>query len=160
MLGVHAPVFESLALLPTSSRRYPSETPPAARRDPLVEAIRIRRGVRASRSPFEQKIFPNYSEVTDMATITVGGLTFEYDPGETYFYPAEQGKPEPSPEEQARSRADGRAQAIKKFQALAAGQTLEAIEQTVQILFAQWMASCRSVQRSELDQLDVLEVVR
>lgn len=72
-----------------------------------------------------------------MATINVGGLAFEYDPGQTYEYPAEQGKPELSPEEKARARSHARAEAIKRFQEIAAAQTLEAIEETVKILFAQ-----------------------
>lgn len=72
-----------------------------------------------------------------MATINVGGLSFEYDPGQTYYYPAEQGKPEPSPEEAARDRAEKRAEAVKRFQETASNSTLEAIDHTIQVLFAQ-----------------------
>jgi hypothetical protein len=74
-----------------------------------------------------------------MAKISVGGLTYEYEPGQTYLYPPQNppGDPEPTEEEKERSRADARAQAVKQFQKVASGSTLEAIEQTVQVLFAQ-----------------------
>jgi hypothetical protein len=74
-----------------------------------------------------------------MATINVGGILFEYEPGSTYlqFTPRVEGEPEPPAEEKEQSRADARAEAIKRFQTIASNQTLEAIAQTVQILFAQ-----------------------
>lgn len=72
-----------------------------------------------------------------MATINIGGIPFEYEPGSTYVtWNGPPGQPEPTREEKEQSRADSRAQAIKRFQEVAAGQTFGAIEKTVQQLFA------------------------
>lgn len=73
-----------------------------------------------------------------MATINVGGISFEYEPGQTYLYPPAQtlGEPEPSESEKEQSRAEARAEAVKRFQTIAAGSTLGAIEETCQRLFA------------------------
>lgn len=74
-----------------------------------------------------------------MATINVGGILFEFEPGSTYlrFTPRAEGEPEPAPEDKERSRAGERAEAIKRFQTIASNQTLQAIEKTIQVLFAQ-----------------------